>query len=68
MNRMVLITSDALLFQEVEALDALRILSKALTASKLRMLNISDNALGEKGVRACAEAFTSQVRWFGPQC
>ena len=48
--------------QEDEALGALRILCQALTKPKLRMLNLSDNALGEKGVRACAEAITSQVR------
>lgn len=45
---------------EDEALDVLRILSKALTACQLRRLNLSDNALGEKGVRACADAITSQ--------
>ena len=30
-------------------------------ASHLKELNLSDNALGEKGVRACAEVLTSQV-------
>lgn len=45
---------------EDEALDVLRTLSSALTAAKLRSLNLSDNALGEKGIRACAEALTSQ--------
>ncbi len=47
--------------QEDEALAALRIISKALVGTKLRHLNLSDNALGEKGVRAAAEALTSQV-------
>ena len=47
--------------QEDEALDALRIISKSLTKAKLRGLNLSDNALGEKGVRACAEVLTAQV-------
>lgn len=34
---------------------------EALAAAKLKTLNLSDNALGEKGVRACAAAITSQV-------
>ena len=47
--------------QEDEALDALRIVCEALSTTKLKRLNLSDNALGEKGVRACAESITSQV-------
>lgn len=39
---------------EDEALAALRILSAALGKARLRHLNLSDNALGEKGIRACA--------------
>jgi Ran GTPase-activating protein 1 len=46
---------------EEEALDALRILGEALSKCGLKGLNISDNALGEKGVRACAAAFTNQA-------
>ncbi|EFJ41793.1 hypothetical protein VOLCADRAFT_107530 [Volvox carteri f. nagariensis] len=39
---------------EDEALDVLRVLSSALSsAPRLTALNLSDNALGEKGVRAC---------------
>ena len=50
-----------IVLQEDEALDALRIICEALTAVTLARLNLSDNALGEKGVRACATAITSQV-------
>ncbi|CAL4978484.1 unnamed protein product [Urochloa decumbens] len=45
---------------EDEALDAMRIFSKALEGSVLTYLNISDNALGEKGVRAFGELLKSQ--------
>ncbi|XP_014756304.2 RAN GTPase-activating protein 2 isoform X2 [Brachypodium distachyon] len=45
---------------EDEALDVMRIFSKALEGSVLRYLNISDNALGEKGVRAFEELLKSQ--------
>eukprot|EP00983_Pelagomonas_calceolata_P127956 1161466-Pelagomonas_calceolata.AAC.10 len=46
---------------EDEALDSLRIISAALAqATHLKELNLSDNALGEKGVRACSEALTKQ--------
>ncbi|KAI4965783.1 hypothetical protein ZWY2020_050913 [Hordeum vulgare] len=45
---------------EDEALDVMRIFSKALAGSVLRYLNISDNALGEKGVRAFTELLKSQ--------
>lgn len=48
--------------QEEEALDVLRMLSKALAACPLlKSLNLSDNALGEKGIRACGEVLTSLV-------
>ena len=46
---------------EVEALAALRILSSALGKLDLKRLNLSDNALGEKGLRACKDAFQNQV-------
>ncbi|KAJ1265052.1 hypothetical protein BS78_08G048700 [Paspalum vaginatum] len=46
---------------EDEALDVMHIFSKALEGSVLRYLNISDNALGEKGVRAFSELLKSQV-------
>jgi hypothetical protein len=46
----------------MEALAALRILSAALGKLDLKRLNLSDNALGEKGIRACREAFQNQVR------
>ena len=45
---------------EDEALAALRIISEALSTAPLRHLNLSDNALGEKGIRACAAAFQNQ--------
>ncbi|KAG8085549.1 hypothetical protein GUJ93_ZPchr0010g7400 [Zizania palustris] len=45
---------------EDEALDVMRIFSKALEGAVLRYLNISDNALGEKGVRAFGELLKSQ--------
>jgi Ran GTPase-activating protein (RanGAP) involved in mRNA processing and transport len=48
--------------QEDEALEVLRIMSAALSTAKLRHLNLSDNALGEKGVRAAAAALQHQVR------
>ncbi|KAF8069620.1 RANGAP1 [Scenedesmus sp. PABB004] len=41
---------------EDEALEALRLVAGGLSAAKLRHLNLSDNALGEKGVRAAAAA------------
>lgn len=46
---------------ETEALSALKIMCSALAKVKLRRLNLSDNALGEKGIRACAHAFANQV-------
>lgn len=42
--------------QEDEALEALRLVAAALATAQLRHLNLSDNALGEKGVRAAAAA------------
>lgn len=48
--------------QEDEALDVLRVLSAALCgAPALTALNLSDNALGEKGVRACEAVLTGKV-------
>ncbi|KAL6497795.1 RAN GTPase-activating protein 2 [Orobanche hederae] len=45
---------------EVEALDVMNIFSEALEGSNLRYLNISENALGEKGVRAFGKLLKSQ--------
>ena len=45
---------------EDEALKALTIISEALGEAELETLDLSDNALGEKGIRACAAAFTNQ--------
>lgn len=36
-------------------------MSGALAGAKLKHLNLSDNALGEKGVRAAADSFIGQV-------
>ena len=47
--------------QEDEALEVLRVLSQALTGAKLKHLSLSDNALGEKGVRAVSDVLRSQV-------
>ena len=47
---------------EKEALAALQILSKALGNLNLQRLDLSDNALGEKGLRACSESFSNQVK------
>lgn len=47
---------------EAEALAALRIVCEALAdAPALQKLDLSDNALGEKGIRACAAAITNKV-------
>lgn len=43
---------------EDEALEALRVITSGLGEARLRYLDLSDNALGEKGVRACAGALT----------
>ena len=41
----------------------------AVQTAQLRALNLSDNALGEKGVRACSAALTGQVNGLlGPIC
>lgn len=45
---------------EAEALDVMRIFSAALEGSVLKYLNLSDNALGEKGVRAFGALLKSQ--------
>ncbi|KAL3828811.1 hypothetical protein ACJIZ3_017613 [Penstemon smallii] len=46
---------------EGEALDVMNIFSEALEGSVLKYLNISDNALGEKGVRAFGKLLQSQA-------
>ncbi|KAH6816464.1 RAN GTPase activating protein 2 [Perilla frutescens var. frutescens] len=46
---------------EAEALDVMNIFSEALEGSHLKYLNISDNALGEKGVRAFGKLLRSQT-------
>ena len=46
---------------EKDALQALVILSRALATARLLALDLSGNALGEKGIRACAEIWTKQV-------
>ena len=47
---------------EDEALSALRIMAGALAGHpKLRALDLSDNALGEKGIRAFAAGLTNKV-------
>lgn len=45
---------------EDEALKSLAIISEGLAKCRLRALNLSDNALGEKGLRACAPSITTQ--------
>ncbi|CAN4113431.1 unnamed protein product [Withania somnifera] len=46
---------------EAEALDVMNIFSEALEGSNLKYLNLSDNALGEKGVRAFGKLLRSQT-------
>eukprot|EP00245_Coleochaete_scutata_P007603 TRINITY_DN23085_c0_g1_i1.p1 TRINITY_DN23085_c0_g1~~TRINITY_DN23085_c0_g1_i1.p1 ORF type:complete len:551 (+),score=153.55 TRINITY_DN23085_c0_g1_i1:74-1726(+) len=46
---------------EGEALEVLEEICSALEGSNLRSLNLSDNALGEKGVRACGAALRGQT-------
>lgn len=46
---------------EKQVLGALEIISKALSKAKLKLLDLSDNALGQKGILACAAAFKDQV-------
>eukprot|EP00878_Enallax_costatus_P043230 GHUV01051061.1.p1 GENE.GHUV01051061.1~~GHUV01051061.1.p1 ORF type:complete len:158 (-),score=34.71 GHUV01051061.1:12-485(-) len=55
------IVCGLLLLQEDEALQALRLVTAGLSTAKLRHLNLSDNALGEKGVRAAAAALQHPV-------
>ena len=50
---------------EKEALSALQIISEGLAKAGLTRLDLSDNALGEKGVLACQAALTSQVECTG---
>ncbi|WZY87424.1 hypothetical protein YC2023_044159 [Brassica napus] len=45
---------------EAEALEVMSMFSSALEGSKLRFLDLSDNALGEKGIRAFASLIKSQ--------
>ncbi|KAJ4896461.1 RAN GTPase-activating protein 1 [Raphanus sativus] len=45
---------------EAEALEVMNMFSSALEGSKLRSLNLSDNALGEKGIRAFGSLIKSQ--------
>lgn len=45
---------------EAEALNAMTTISSGLEGSKLKSLNLSDNALGEKGVRAFSALLSSQ--------
>ncbi|CAJ1977247.1 unnamed protein product [Sphenostylis stenocarpa] len=45
---------------EAEALDVMKIFSTALEGSVLKSLNLSENALGEKGVRAFGALLKSQ--------
>ena len=44
---------------EVEAL-AMEIMCEGLSVCKLKEVDLSDNAFGEKGVRACAKLLQSQ--------
>nr|CCG20337.1 Ran GTPase activating protein 2 [Solanum sparsipilum] len=46
---------------EAEALDVMNIFSEALEGSNLKFLNLSDNALGEKGVRAFGKLLQPQT-------
>jgi len=46
---------------EVEALKAMEIFSEGLLAAKLTSVDLSDNAFGEKGVRACTKLLQGQT-------
>ena len=46
---------------EKEVLGALQIISQSLAKAKLKALDLSDNALGQKGIIACTPAFAQQV-------
>ena len=50
---------------EKEVLGALQLISQSLSKAKLKALDLSDNALGQKGIIACAQAFAQQVTRFG---
>jgi hypothetical protein len=50
--------------QEAEALIALKKVLDGLMTAKLDSLDLSDNALGEKGVRAAGDLLKAQVRAF----
>lgn len=45
---------------EKEVLGALQIISRSLAKAKLKALDLSDNALGQKGIVACTQAFAQQ--------
>lgn len=45
---------------EKEVLGALQLISQSLSKAKLKALDLSDNALGQKGIIACAQAFAQQ--------
>lgn len=47
---------------EDEALKSLTIMTQGLEGCKLKHLNLSDNALGEKGIRAAQAAIVTQPR------
>lgn len=49
------------LVQEAEALASLTKVCSGLLTARLISLDLSDNALGEKGVRACADILKAQV-------
>ena len=42
--------------------------SRLAVQARLKVLDLSDNALGEKGVRACAAALSSQVMLMPKLC
>ena len=46
---------------EKEVLGALQIISQSLAQATLKALDLSDNALGQKGIIACTKAFAQQV-------
>ena len=46
---------------EVEALKAMEIMCEGLSQCKLKEVDLSDNAFGEKGVRACTKLLQSQT-------
>ena len=47
---------------EKEVLGALQIISHSLSKANLKVLDLSDNALGQKGIIACEAAYSHQVR------